>query len=111
MILLMGFFFIIPLIRIVFPRTNAYLGFLPAFFFIPFFWSFGGRRRFIRSQKMQNRTAAEESQPSGTSTVASTGPDPEFSMLSQSSTPWNYMKYIAIAFVIAFGIILYFVLT
>lgn len=108
-LVLMFLFFLLPLLRVMFPKFNTYFGFIPVFFFLPFFWSFRGRRRTPRSEK--NRSAAGESDdfpPSGS--VNGENGAFYYDSGTATSSPWSYAKYLAIILAIALGAVTYFFL-
>lgn len=108
-LMFMSLFFFIPLIRLIFPKFNTYFGFIPIFFFFPFFWSFRGRKRVTHS-KENNAPAGDSDDFSqiGSMNTDSNGFDYNAGMIS--SSPWSYTKYLAMILVIALGVVTYFFL-
>lgn len=105
----LAIFLLLPLLRFIFPKFNSYFGFIPIFFFLPFFWSFKGRRRYTTTQK--NRASADQNNDfpnsgSGNEDSGSAYYDPSLSRTSM----WGYAKYLAMAIIVVLGIVVYFTL-
>ncbi len=108
MLVLMFFFLIVPLLKLMSTRFNSYFSFFPLFFFIPFFWSFSGRRRYLRSRHDQG-TAEDSFEPHGTG-INGNGMDGfGFAMPKPEFTPLHLAKYLAFVLVIALAAVLIYV--
>ncbi len=110
-IIFLGLFLFLPILRLIFPRLNSYLGFIPVFFFLPFFWSFRGRKRYSRAPAKDRTATTDDSTEYSSSGWNSNDSDGSYyDPKATSRSALSYSKYLAMALVIAFGVVLYFVL-
>lgn len=105
-VILMGFFLVIPLLRLLFPRLNYYFGFIPVFFFVPIFWSFSGRRRFLKQRKKHVSADDDSFGPYNTGVYGDFDEFMNKDMSQPKQSGWSYVKYFTIAAILILSIVL-----